>query len=147
MIYRGLGFVTLYASYLEEQVGSLLWMLDPVTKFDAERQRWPVCRHFKNIKRTQSKLHPSDFNSYKGDLTLANALFKTRNEVVHGRIYGGLDRPDYLKSNRPNVPTRNIESSELYSLANDLKNMWGIIYRPMIFQIPRAIEAYFARKV
>lgn len=141
-IVRGLGFVTLYAAYLEEQIEALLWMLDPVTKFDAERQCWPISRHFKHIKRSLSKLHPSNFNSYKDDLTLAKALFRERNEVVHGRIYAGMDRPDYLKSSRQNNPTRNIYSSELYSLANDLDNMRSIIYRPMVFQIPRAIESY-----
>lgn len=143
-IVRGLGFVTLYATYLEEQIVSLLWMLDPVTKFDQERQRWSISRHFKHIKRTLNKLHPSEFNFYKDDLTLAKSLFKERNEVVHGRIYGGLDRPNYLKSNRPNYPTRNINSSELYSLANDLNNMQGVIHRPMILQLPKAIQAYSA---
>ncbi len=33
-IVRGLGFVTLYAAYLEEQIDNLLFMLDPVEKYE-----------------------------------------------------------------------------------------------------------------
>jgi hypothetical protein len=38
-IVRGLGFVTLYAAYLEEQIDNLLIMLDPVEKYHADKQR------------------------------------------------------------------------------------------------------------
>ena len=74
------------------------------------------------------------------DLNAARQLFARRNEVIHGRIYGNYDRSALLKSGRPNVPDRQIDSAELYDLANNLEYAWSALERPMIFQIQRAIQ-------
>ena len=79
-------------------------------------------------------------DSMLNDLDACSERFEGRNEVVRGRIYGGVnDRPDTLKSARSNVPERQIDSAELYQLANDLDALRASVYRPMIFRIPRAI--------
>lgn len=41
-IVRGLGFVTLYAAWVEEVVDNLLRILEPVEIFDAKKQRWNI---------------------------------------------------------------------------------------------------------
>jgi len=136
---RGLGLVTLYSAYLEEQIDDLLFMLDTVVKFNDEEQRWQVSRKIKKAKSIASKF---DFES-RDDLILnldaSKELFEERNKVVHGRIYANFGRPDTLKSGRPNTPDRDINSSELYELANAFLGMRAEIYRPMIFKIPRAL--------
>ena len=47
-IVRGLGFVALYAAYLEEQVDNLLEALDRVESYDSVKQRWPISRKIKH---------------------------------------------------------------------------------------------------
>lgn len=38
-VVRRLGFVTLYAAYLEEQIDNLLFMLQPIEQFSESEQR------------------------------------------------------------------------------------------------------------
>ena len=52
-IVRGLGFVALYAAYLEEQIENLLIMLAPLEACDEEKQRWPVTRKIKHAIKTE----------------------------------------------------------------------------------------------
>jgi hypothetical protein len=138
-IVRGLGFVALYAGYLEEQIDNLLVMLQPIESFPEGEQRWPVSRKIDKAKRLVGQLAFEYRDALLVDLVATKQLFCRRNEVVHGRIYADFDRPDTLKSGRPNVPDRTIEAEELYDLANNLEVARSALYRPMIFQLPRAI--------
>lgn len=136
---RGLGFVALYAAYLEEQIDNLLFMLQPVEAFPEGEQRWPVSRKIEKAKRLVSGLAFEYRDVLLTDLDASKSLLEWRNEVIHGRIYTNFDRPDTLKSGRPNTPDRVIEAAELYALANNLAEVRSALYRPMIFQIPQAI--------
>ena len=49
---------------------------------------------------------------------------------------------DTLKAGRPGVPDRLIDSAELYELANNLIEARSLVYRRMIFQIPRALQRH-----
>lgn len=141
-IVRGLGFVALYSAYVEEQIDALLFMLDPVENFTEQEQRWPVSRKIKTAKSVALKVPFEGRNDLLKILDAAKNAFKSRNQIVHGRIYAKFDRPDTLKSGRPNVPDRVVEPGELYELANYFEGLREEIYRPMIFKIPRALASY-----
>ena len=136
-IIRGLGFVTLYSAYLEEQIDELLSLLSVIEKFDDKKRRWAISRKIKQAKNLIKSLNTPIFDELFSDLTYCKELFEKRNEVIHGRIYGNFNIPDILKSGRPNVPQRNITDSELYDIANKFRAMISIIYRPMINELPR----------
>ncbi len=88
------------------------------------------------------RLDTGEFPDLAKDLQICLDLLEDRNELIHGRIYGNFDRPDTLKSGRPNVPDREVESAELYKLAKEFDDFRSAIYGPMIFKIPRAIEKH-----
>lgn len=138
-VVRGLGFVALYAAYLEEQVDNLLFMFQPLESFPEGEQRWPTSRKVDKAKRLVATLVFEYRDALLADLDALKRLLDWRNEVVHGRIYANFDRPDTLKSGRPNIPDRVVEPDELYDLANNLAGARSALSRPMIFQIPRAI--------
>lgn len=144
---KGLGFVALYAAYLEEQVENLLIMLAKIEPYDEAKQRWPVSKKIKHAVRVLEKLDTGEFPGLSTDLRTCLDLFEDRNELIHGRIYENFGRPDTLKSGRPNVPDRKVESAELYKLANEFYNFMSAIYAPMIFKIPRAIDKYLERTI
>ncbi len=136
-IVRGLGFVTLYSAYLEEQIDDLLFLLSSIEEIDEKKQRLQISRKIEHAKQLIRSLETSEFDELIDDLEYCTELFERRNEVVHGRVYANFNRPDALRSGRPNVPERKIESSELYDLANECDSMRRQIYRPMIFELPR----------
>jgi hypothetical protein len=140
-VVRGLGIVALYAAYLEEQVDNLLFMLQPMEAFPEGEQRWPTSRKIEKAKRLVGGLVFDYRDALLADLDASKRLLEWRNEVIHGRIYANFDRPDTLKSGRPNIPDRVVDSAELYELANNLAEARSVLYRPMIFQIPRAMGA------
>lgn len=137
-VVRGLGFVALYAAYLEEQVDNLLFMLQPIEPFPEGEQRWPTSRKIEKAKRLVCGLVFEYRDALLADLDASKQLLDWRNEVIHGRIYANFDRPDTLKSGRPNTPDRVVKPDELYDLADNLAEARVALYRPMIFQIPRA---------
>lgn len=139
-IIRGLGFVALYAAYLEEQIDNLLFMLEPVEPYSAEEQRWPTSRKIDKAKRLILKLSFGYRDPLLDDLGACKELLKRRNEVVHGRIYANFDRPDTLKSGRANVPDRVVESEELYDLAENLGEARAAVLRSMILHIPNLMH-------
>lgn len=139
-VVRGLGFVALYAAYLEEQIDNLLFMLQPVEPFPESEQRWPTSRKIEKAKRLVDGLVFEYREPLLADLNVSRQLLEWRNEVIHGRIYANFDRPDTLRSGRLNAPDRAVEPSELYDLANNLFEARAAIYGPMIFQIPLAMQ-------
>lgn len=140
-IVRGLGFVALYSAYLEEQIDNLLFMLSAAEEFTEKEQRWQVSRKIKKAKQVAAKFEFEGRDDLVAVLNEANDAFEERNKIVHGRIYGNFDRPDTLKSGRPNAPDREISSTELYVLANHFSDLQGEVCRPMISRLPRALAA------
>jgi hypothetical protein len=88
-IAKGLGFVTLYSAYLEERIDSLLMMLGTLEEFSEAKQRWQISRKIKHAKKLLRKLDNGKFEYLIKNLATCLALFVDRNELVHGRIYGG----------------------------------------------------------
>ena len=117
-------------------------MLQPVEAFAEVEQRWPISRKIEKARRLVSELAFEERDGLLIDLDASKKLFDWRNEVIHGRIYANFDRPDTLKAGRPGVPDRLIDSAELYELANNLIEARSLVYRRMIFQIPRALQRH-----
>jgi|SRR5579862_384208 len=141
-IIRGVGYVAIYGAYTEEAIEDLLRMLHPVTPFTEKEQRWPISRQ---IKHAIEIVKTTRFETQEDLLRILDAClraFEWRNEIIHGRIYGGADRSDDLKSGRPGVPDRKVESAELYELANWFSDLSGEVARPTIFKIPRFLATY-----
>ena len=139
-VVRGLGFVALYAAYLEEQVDDLLFMLQPIESFPESEQRWPTSRKIEKAKHLVRGLVFEYRDALLADLDSSKQLLDWRNEVIHGRIYANFDRPETLKSGRPNTPDRVVKPVELYDLADNLAEARLALYRPMIFQIPQSMQ-------
>lgn len=142
-IVRGLGFVTLNASYLEEQIEALLELLKIFKEYNGG---WQISRKIKHAIDTLTEFDENRFSDLISDLGTCLQIFEDRNSLVHGRIYAGINRPDTLKSSRPNMPDREVESAELYQLAKEMSEFRSAIYRPMIFEIPRALNEYLETK-
>lgn len=141
-IVRGLGFVTIYAAWIEEDVDDLLRMLEPIESFDEKKQRWPISGKLKHAAKLVRTLNNDELNNLPDALEGALALFDRRNEFVHSRIYAGHDRVDYIRGGRTNSPTNTITSAELYALANEIWEYRGHFIGPQLFRLPRAIEKY-----
>jgi hypothetical protein len=112
-IIRGLGFVALYAAYLEEHIDNLLQMLDPVWPYDQKKKR-SISEKIKHARKVVKRLDGQKFSDLVKDLGTCIGLFEDRNEIIHGRIYGvTFNRPDSLRSGRSNIPDREVTSEEL----------------------------------
>jgi len=147
-IIRGLGFVTLYSAYLEEHIDALLSLLEHIEKYGEDKQRWPISSKIRHAKKVLSSIDNNEFPELKPNLDICLSLFEHRNELIHGRIYSNYPRQrSILKSGRPNIPDREVDSAELYKLANGFDNLKVAIYRPTIFKIPRAINSYLKQQV
>jgi hypothetical protein len=142
---RGLGFITMYAAWLEEDVDDLLRMMDPIEAFDKAKQRWQISRKLRHAANIVRKLDSQYLVGLPEALERAVELFDRRNQFVHGRIYAGHNRIDYIKSGRPNAPTVTITSAELYDFANKIWNSRGHFIGPKFSRIPRAIANYLTQ--
>lgn len=140
-VIRGLGFVSMYSAWVEEEIDKLLFVTEPIEPFDEKKQRWPISRKLDSAIRIVGSLGRPELDELLEALKAGFALFEQRNEVIHGRIYSGFEKGEFLKSGRPNTPTRKVSSAELYALANDFFNYRAHLFGPQIFRLPRAVSA------
>lgn len=138
-IIRGLGFVSMYSAWVEEDVDNVLLQLSPIEPFDEKTQRLSISRKLEHAAKVVERLGSVELRELPGALRAGIDLFDARNQVVHGRIYAGFDQIDYVKSGRPDVPARPITSAELYRLANQFINYRGHLIGPQVFRIPMAV--------
>ena len=117
-------------------------MLVSIEAYDEAKQRWPISKKIKHAVKVLGKLDTTEFPDLDSDLRTCLDLFEDRNRLIHGRIYANFDRPYTLKSGRLNIPDREVNSEELYKLANEFFDFHTAIYRPMIFKMPRAVAKY-----
>lgn len=137
---RGLGFVTMYSAWVEEDVDDILRLLSPIQAFDEKVQRWPISRKLEHAAQIVERLESEELKELPMALRAGLSLFDERNTVVHGRIFAGFDKKIYVQSGRPNIPTREVTSFELYDLANEFMDYRGHLIGPQIFRLPRAIS-------
>lgn len=144
-IVRGLGFVSMYSAWVEEDVDDILRLLSPIQAFDEKAQCWPISRKLKHAAQIVERLGSNELKELPTVLREGIELFEDRNEVVHGRIYAGFDKAVYVQSGRPNIPTRAVTSAELYQLANEFTSYRGHLIGPQVNRLPVAIAAVLNR--
>jgi hypothetical protein len=145
-IIRGLGFVTLYSAYAEEQADALLERLSRIEAFDDPKRKWRISRklpHALELLERLERQSGAQLPNLKKVLQDGPELFERRNELVHGRIYPGLhEGPDTLRSGRPNVPNQDIEAEQLYELANSFMNYQGALVGTDSIPLAHALSQY-----
>lgn len=110
---RPLGLVTLYAAYAEGEIDELLRALPAPEPFNEVKQQWQVGRKLAYARRLIRRMNASDLSGLQVTLSDATALFKQRNDLVHGRLFSG----GRLISNRTNVPVRQVSADDILELA------------------------------
>lgn len=139
---RGLGFVTLHSAYLESSIHELLLLLAPIEEYPEEQHTWPIDRKIKVAKKRLKLLNENEFVEMRKTLSCAEKCFKRRNEVIHSAIYSGRYKRQNLISTRPGVPPRSIDSKEIYTLSEDLRELDRKMAIPMLRLIPEAVNRY-----
>lgn len=137
---RGVGYVAIYAAYVEEEIDALLDSLASVEAVDDSLRRQPTSTKLKAIKKRLQKLEAPSLAELPAELDACGRLLDARNELLHGRIYAVPGSPDELHPGRPGRAKRPVSSIECYDLANALGNCRSILKRPQIFDIPRAVS-------
>lgn len=141
---RGLGFVVLYAAYLEEAVDGCLSV---VAAHDAERNdgihRWQSSRKIEYIQQQLRKLEPlsDELSKLPSILQAIGALLEERNLAIHGRVYAVPNIGDMRISGRPGVPETPANSAELYTLANNLFSARNPLLHASMFSLRRQFAA------
>jgi hypothetical protein len=132
-IIRGLGFVALYAGYLEEGIDECAAALSlPPNK--RPRPASEKARHC--VKRTKAL----GVDIITDALERSIALLESRNEMIHGRFYEQVHGPDIRKSGRPGKSTVEVTSAELYSLADEILKSASFLGHVADFYIPDALR-------
>ena len=141
---RGLGFVALYAAYLEEAVDECL---EVVLAQDAERDeglyRRPTSQKIEYIHKQLRELEPlsEELERFLQVLPEICELLEKRNFVIHGRVYAVPNVGDVRLSGRRGVPEQPANSAELYALANDLFSARNPLLHALKFSLNRQFVA------
>ena len=138
-IVRSLGFVALYAAYVEESVDIVMERLSLVKEISDKERRWPISQKIKWCIEILNTLESEELNELINLLNETKNSLEKRNEVIHGRIYAGNDRSDNLKSGRPGVPEQEVTADELYNLAEELFALQAAVPNINSFATMRAI--------
>lgn len=143
-IVRGLGFVALYAAYMEEAVDECATVLlehDPAPPDSLGRRPTSQKVQYAQERLAQHEQLPDELSNFPGLLHYIADLFDRRNEVIHGRIYGGLQGAgDQLRPGRPEGSAKPISSVELYELANEIFETLGPLNHASWFSLPRLLR-------
>lgn len=127
-IVRGLGYVTLYAAYIEEAIDECVKVSvahDPAPPKNIDRFKISQRMAYVRDRLLTADSLPNELRHFPSLLDQIGNLLEHRNEVVHGRIYGALQGAgDELRPGRPSGVVRSISSDELYALANA---MFGVL--------------------
>ena len=144
-ILRGLGCATLCAAYAEEQVDQILSLLHRVEPFDDKVRRLPVDQRLARASAVVQRLASDELFELERTLAAGPALFERRDEIVHGRLYPGLERGGALQAAKPKVTQRPATAQELYALANEFAAYRDALIRPQVMRLPRAVTEYLGR--
>ena len=134
-IVRGVGFVTIYSAYVEEQVDKLRFSLIEIEALPAKWQRWPISERIEKTKPILRSLEFEGRDDLLLSLDMAKKAFEERNEIIHGRIYPNFDGTDDLISGRLNTPTRRVNAEELYNLTNHFYDLYVRLDLPLEFKL------------
>lgn len=139
-IVKALGYVALYAAYVEESVDSVMERLSLVKTVTEKERKLPTSIKIDwCVKELISLNSDGNLDQLVSLLKNTKESLKQRNDVIHGRIYSGDDRSDNLKSGRSGVPDRDVTADELYDLAEELFNLQAAVPNIDYFASVRAI--------
>ncbi len=138
-IVKALGFVALYAAYVEESVDVVMERLANVSAITDRERRWPTSRKINWCIDVLKSLESTELEQLINLLAETKDILEMRNEVIHGRIYAGNERSDNLKSGRPGIPEREVNADELYNLAEELSKLQAAVPNIKLFATMRAI--------
>lgn len=138
-IVRALGFVALYAAYVEESVDVVMERLSLVKEITDKERRWPTSRKIDWCISVLESLKSEELIELINLLNETKDVLEKRNEAIHGRIYVGNERSDNLKSGRPGVLEREVTADELYDLAEELFELQAVVPNIKAFATIRAI--------
>lgn len=143
-IVRGLGYVTLYAAYMEEAIDECVNVFvahDPAPPKNIDR--FKISQRITYVRERVFDAHvfPNELSRFPQLLDQIGVLLELRNEVVHGRIYGGHQGAyDVLRPGRPSGTARSISSGELYDLANAMFDLLSPLNHASWYSIPRFLK-------
>ena len=139
-VIRGMGYVAIYAAYLEESIDGCMEYLIQKGLIQDDARRWQVSRKLKELKSCIESLEkkPSSYQTLILSVDRAKLLLECRNQLIHGRIYS-TQQGDILKSSRTGVADREIQSGETYELANNLFELRDPFEYAHLFDLPRVL--------
>src|SRR2546428_38947 len=129
---------TLCAAYAEEQVDHILELLHRIEPFDDKTRNAPIEQRLARASAIVQRLASDELFELERTLAAGAALFGRRDEIVHGRLYPGLERSDALQAAKPKVTQRPAAAQELYALANEFAVYRDALVRPQVMRLPRA---------
>jgi hypothetical protein len=140
---RGLGFVTLYAAYLEEAVDQCVYvLLRAEHEPDQQIFRRSTSQKIEYVQKRVSNLRPlpDDLAQLPEALEFSNTLLEQRNLIIHGRIYDIPGQGEVRKAGRHGIPDQPASSQELYALANQLFEMRSPLLYASVSALPRLLQ-------
>jgi hypothetical protein len=120
---RGLGYVALYAAYLEEAIEDIFFAVAKMEKEqNPKMDLWPISQKLKYIDKRIKEWPdlPSELRAFCKYIEILLNIFEKRNLLIHGRIYADKKTGDTLKPARKGHEAVPAVSAEFYELANQL---------------------------
>ena len=145
---RGLGFVALYAAYLEEGIDEVLEILlaaDPVG--DQRILRRSTSQKMEYIRKRVRDIEPLPSELMRFTVTLdgVTELLEQRHQMIHGRVYAIPGEGDIRKPARRGMQDQPATSAELYALANDIFEAIGPLRHASMFSLPHRLNSINAK--
>jgi hypothetical protein len=137
---RGLGYVALYAAYLEEALEEVFSAVNSVNGVhDPKMDRWQISRKLDHISKSMDGWAEmaDELTRFRACIDPLKKLLERRNLVIHSRIYADPKTGDVLKPARAGYPEVPAASADLYDLANELFKARNPCLNASMFAIPR----------
>lgn len=129
-VIRGLGYVSLYAAYVEENIRECVRVMIEIRYRDhkvvqqklAALHKRPVSKQIEFLEQELQKNYPlpAPIREMPELLEHLKGLFNQRNQIVHGYVYRNMHEDIIvLRPGRADGQIKELRSDELYQLAND----------------------------
>lgn len=142
-IVHGLGYVALYAAYMEEAIEECVELFKHKDdKAPKSLDQWPISKKLGYIHERIVLLGklPPELATFPNLISYCDDLLKRRNEVIHGRIYGKYQgENDELRPSRKTGLLREINADELYELAQQLFDMLTPLNTASFYSLRRVL--------
>lgn len=144
-IVKALGYLALYAAYVEEAIDECINTLLPYDSNQPKNlHRFPTSQKIKYIQGRLSHCPlTQELATFPQLLDHLEDLFEERNLIIHGRIYGSLQgEADILRPGRPTGSEREITSAELTDLANLFFNTLNTLNHAAFYSLRRHLNQH-----